>query len=112
MRKTLLSVGTNLTLLGIRNMVFVRAGYEVIPAKTGASALRAINGREVDAVVIGHSVSERLRDRIAQAAKKQGLPVIALQVIPNCRPAPFVDATLCGLDGAAKITEVLKELIA
>jgi hypothetical protein len=42
MRKMRLSVGTNHSLLGLRNMVFVKAGYEVVSAKSGAVALQQI----------------------------------------------------------------------
>jgi hypothetical protein len=42
MRKMRLSLGTNHSLLGLRNMVFVKAGYEVVSAKSGAVALQQI----------------------------------------------------------------------
>jgi len=57
MRPTLLSVGTNHTLLGLRNAILARAGYAVVPVKTCARAIQAIGTRHLDAAIVGHSLS-------------------------------------------------------
>lgn len=103
MQKILLSVGTNHALLGIRNAVFVNAGYGVVPAKTCAVALRLIKSRHLDAVIVGHSLSRDLKERITAAAKKRRLPVVVLHAQPSQKPIILADANLCGIDGAAKI---------
>lgn len=111
MPKVLLSVGTNHTLLGVRNAVFTRKGYTVIPAKTGAAAIEAIRSRRVDAVIVGHSLSRSLQEKITEAAKQKQLPVVVLHITPNDNPITLADVNLCGLDGAALITEVIQKLL-
>jgi hypothetical protein len=49
MSKTLLSIGTNLSLLGLRNAVFAQAGYRVRTARTGAQATNIIAQESIDA---------------------------------------------------------------
>lgn len=78
MRRILLSVGTSHALLGIRNAVFVNAGYGVVPAKTCSGALRLIESRDLDAVIVGHSLSRDVKERITAAAKTKRLPVVVL----------------------------------
>lgn len=109
--KKLLSVGTNHTLLGIRNMALTSAGYEVISARTGAAALRAIGSRPFHAVIVGHSLSTGLKKSVVRAAKDRQLPVIVLHTNPFERYIADADANLCGIDGAARITEVLNNLL-
>ena len=111
MRKILLSVGTNHTLLSIRNAVFVNAGYGVVPTKTCGAALRLIQSRHLDAVIVGHSLSRDLKERITAAAKKKRLSVVVLHAQPSQEPLALADANLCGIDGAAKILEVLTNLL-
>jgi DNA-binding NtrC family response regulator len=111
MRKLLLSLGTNHTLLGVRNAVFVDAGYDVVPVKSGAAALDAIRSRHLSAVVIGHSLSRALKERITDAAKEQQLPVIVLHAHDYEAPVVGADANLCGIDGASTILRLLTELL-
>jgi DNA-binding response OmpR family regulator len=111
MLKILSSIGTNHTLLGIRNAVFTRRGYAVISAKSAASAIRAIESRRIDAVIVGHSLSRSLQEKITATAKNKRLPVIVLHAEPNSNPIPLADANLCGIDGAALITELLSDLV-
>jgi DNA-binding NtrC family response regulator len=110
-RKTLLSVGSNHSLLGMRNMVLARAGYDVIPARSGATALKAINSRTLDAVVVGHSVSQALKEKIVSAAKLKSLPVVVLHANAYEASVNQADANLCGIDGASRIVEILGELL-
>src|SRR6185437_1193746 len=112
MRKKLLSVGTNHTLLGIRNLVLASAGYEVIAARTGAGAINAINSCGLDAVIVGHSLSPSLKLRVVEAAKGRRLVVIVLHANAFEQHVPDADANLCGIDGAATIMEVLTKLLA
>src|SRR6185437_5156787 len=112
MREKLLSVGTNHTLLGIRNLVLASAGYEVIAARTGAGAINAINSCGLDAVIVGHSLSPSLKLRVVEAAKGRRLVVIVLHANAFEQHVPDADANLCGIDGAATIMEVLTKLLA
>jgi hypothetical protein len=111
MRKILLSVGTNHSLLGIRNTVFVNAGYAVIPAKSGAVAIQQIQCHHLAALIIGHSLSPSLKERITEAAKQKQLPVVVLHTYEHEAPIPAADANLCGIEGAAAILRVLTELL-
>ena len=112
MRRKLLSVGSNLSLLGLRNRVFEAAGYEVTPAKTAAQALASMGSREFDVVIVGHSLSPTLQRTVASAAKKQRVPVLVLHANPFAEQMPDVVANLCGTDGAATILDVLGDLFA
>jgi len=112
MRRKLLSVGSNLSLLGLRNRVFETAGYEVTPARTAAQALAAMRSREFDVVIVGHSLSPTLQSTVARAAKEQALPVLVLHANPFTEQMPDVAANLCGTDGAATILDVLGDLFA
>ena len=111
MRKKILSVGSNLSLLGLRNKIFETAGYEVIPARTAAQAIQTIGSHDLGVVIVGHSLSANLKTAVVKAAKEQGLPVVVLHVNPYAR-IPGVVANLCGTDGAAKILDVLSTLFA
>ncbi|HVH88238.1 MAG TPA: hypothetical protein VM912_16070, partial [Terriglobales bacterium] len=66
----------------------------------------------IDAVIVGHSLSRSLQDKITATAKDKRLPVIVLHAVPNDRPISSADANLCGIDGAALIMEMLRSLIA
>ena len=111
MRKALLSVGGNHRLLGIRNLVLLRAGYQVVSARSGVGALEAIQSKRLHAVVIGHTVSCPLKQSIIEAAKRRRLPVVVLHGTPYEENVAEADANLCGIDGAARIVEVLNELL-
>ena len=111
MRKKILSVGTNHhDLLLMRNMVLAGAGYEVVAAPSDSQAVAAITTGKIDAVIVGHSVSQALREQIVKAAKLKRLPTIVLHTNPFEARVPDADANLCGLDGAARIVEVLTQL--
>jgi DNA-binding NtrC family response regulator len=111
MPKALLSVGSNQKLLGIRNLVLLRAGYRVVSARSGTGALEAIQSKQLDAVIIGHTVSHRLKQIIVEAAKRRCLPVVVLQKHPYQERIAAADANLCGIDGAVQIVEVLERLL-
>lgn len=111
MRKVLLSVGTNHTLLGIRNTIFVNAGYAVVPAKSAGAALRVIRSRNLAAVIVGHALSPTLKERITEAGKQKQVPVIVLHTSDFEHPILAADVNLCGLDGAATVLEVLAKLV-
>jgi DNA-binding NtrC family response regulator len=110
MRKTLLSVGTNHSLLGLRNNVLTAAGYSVVPAKSGAVALKAIDSQHLAAIIIGHSLSLPLRAKLLEAAKNRCVPAIVLHAYAYETGLPEAYANLCGIDGAARIAEVLNHL--
>jgi hypothetical protein len=109
--KTLLSVGTNHSLLGIRNLVLARAGYKVLVGKSAAGALQAIESGRLDAVVVGHSVSRRLTEQIVAAARLRRIPTVVLHLNAYEARVTAADANLCGIDGAARIVEVLTQLL-
>jgi DNA-binding response OmpR family regulator len=111
MGKTLLSVGTNFTLLQLRNMVFVNAGYKVLPARSRATALKIIASEQLDGVIVGHTLSVSLRRSIVAGAKRKRLPVIVLHAHAHEEQLLDADANLVGIDGAARIVEVLSELM-
>lgn len=111
MRKKVLSVGTNHhDLLLMRNMVLAGAGYDVVAARNDSQAIAAITTGKIDAVIVGHSVAQALRDQIVKAAKLKRLPIVVLHTHPFEARVPDADANLCGLDGAARIVEVLTQL--
>jgi response regulator RpfG family c-di-GMP phosphodiesterase len=112
MSKTLLSVGTNHSLLGLRNRVLAAAGYAVVPAKSASAALKIMNSRPLDAVILGHSLSPSLKEIVLDSAKSKGLPVIVLHAYAYEAALPDAYANLCGIDGAARIAEVLSDLFA
>ena len=112
MQRRLLSIGTNLTLLKIRHLVFINAGYAVVTARSGAAAIRAIQSGEADAVIVGHSLTRSMKQLVVDAAKGSQLPVIVLHANLYEEPIAKADANLCGTDGAARIVEDLSALLA
>src|SRR5690348_13912818 len=109
--RALLSVGTNLSLLGLRNAVFTQAGYNVITARSAAQAAKLINSTSLSAVVVGHSLNWALQERVVAEAKKRALPAVVLHEHPFSRPVVLADANLCGIDGAATVTDLLGQLL-
>lgn len=112
MRKKVLSVGSNFSLLGLRNKVFETAGYEVTTARTAAQAVDTIRTRQLDVVILGHTLSANLKSTVISAAKERALPVIVLHANAYEARIPEVVANLCGIDGAATILDVLSNLFA
>jgi hypothetical protein len=92
-------------------MVFATAGYEVVPARSAAQALKVIKARHLDLVVVGHSLSRSLQQQVSKAAKEKALPVVVLHFNGYEEYFPDADANLCGIDGAAQIVEVLSDLV-
>jgi CheY-like chemotaxis protein len=110
MRKIVLSVGTNHSLLGLRNKVLAQAGYLIVPAKSGAAALKLMQSQPLDAVILGHSLSSSLKLKLLQAAKCEFLPAIVLHAYAYEADLSDAYANLCGIDGAARILDVLSDL--
>lgn len=110
MSKSLLSVGTNHSLLGLRNGVLTQTGYLIVPAKSGAVALKVMHSQPVEAVILGHSLSSSLKLKLLRAAKRELLPVIVLHAYAYEADLSDAYANLCGIDGAARILEVLNTL--
>jgi CheY-like chemotaxis protein len=110
MSKIVLSVGTNHSLLGLRNKVLSQAGYLIIPAKSGAAALNLMQSQHLDAVILGHSLSSSLKLTLLQAAKRNSLPAVVLHAYAYEANLPDAYENLCGIDGAARILEVLSDL--
>lgn len=110
MRKTILSVGSNHTLLGLRNKVLTQAGYLTVSAKSGAAALKLMRYQRLDAIILGHTLSLPIRSKILEAAKRESLPVIALHACAYEADLRDSDINLCGIDGAAPILDFLSDL--
>lgn len=112
MGKTLLSVGTNFTLIHLRNIVFVNAGYKVLSARSGAVALKFLASEPLNGVIArAHVMTQpqtigcRGVQNRSVSRSRCSMPARHEECLLNA------DATLVGLDGAARIVEVLGELI-
>lgn len=78
MRSFILSVSGDRWLTPLRNAVLAHAGYAVIPAYTAEKAIEVLQHRHVSAMVIGHSIALKDRQRLCSEGLKLGIPSVVL----------------------------------
>jgi DNA-binding response OmpR family regulator len=93
MKKRILSISYEPSLLSTRRLLLEQMGYEVISAEgfTEACEARGVNDARFDLVILGHSVSPKDKEKmIAHIKRFCGAPILAL-LRPN--EAPVAGAT-------------------
>ncbi len=108
-RKRVLNVCMDRTLLQTRTAVLKAAGFRPIAANTLASAAKALAARQVQAVVMCHTISEHDREALVQVVRKRcaRARVIALSN-GYALPQHGVDATIESHDGPEALIQALR----
>ncbi len=111
MRKIILSLGLSDSAFQTRNAVLTAAGYGIIPANAVTEARHIINGRRVDAIVIGPRLPESDTLALAKVANEQKIPAVVLHAGHVLKPVRWADANLSNLDDANALLETIQELL-
>lgn len=114
MRSFILSVSSDRWLTSIRNTVLAHAGYAVIPSLSAADAMEVLLNRHVSAMVIGHTIPLRERERLCCEGRRHGIPAVVLDrnirvsdiasevhIDPADGPEAFLEALASVLSGRA-----------
>jgi hypothetical protein len=78
MRSFILSVSGDRWLTPLRNAVLAHAGYGVIPAYTAEKAMEVLAYRPVSAMVIGHAITAKDRQKLCSESRRLGVPTVIL----------------------------------
>ncbi len=110
MRKLLISVCRDVHLRAIRDILFIQAGYSVVPTKEPAQALHLVGQFNFAAAVVGHSFDASEKRSLIAAIKRQNpVPVISLYS-GSPDPREGADVYVCGLDPPGELLSALDEL--
>lgn len=93
-RKTILTISRDRPLQRTRTLILEDAGYTVLEVSTHSEALSLISAiKDIDLVVMCHSVPEGSRELLAEAIKREfpGIPILMLCRDWDPKP-PLVDA--------------------
>jgi hypothetical protein len=111
MRSFILSVSGDQWLTPLRNAVLAHAGYAVIPAYTAEKAIEVLQHRHVSAMVIGHSIAIRDRQRLCSEGNRRGVPAVILDHAsqgPDCVREMHIDP----LEGPETVLEAIATVLA
>lgn len=106
----ILSVSRNTSLLLRRNDALAMAGFSVVSPKSPSEAPFLALQRDVDAIVIGHSVHADERDVIIQAIRRvcPACIVVFVYLGMESGPEPLADVSLDVTNGAQNLIAELQ----
>jgi DNA-binding NtrC family response regulator len=107
----ILSVSRNVNLLLSRNDALAMAGFTVVSPRTPEEAPLLAAERDVDAVIIGHSVEQGTRERIVAAVRhvRPASLVVFVYAFPDTKGDPTADLSIDVTDGPEKLIAALQE---
>ena len=106
----ILSVSRNTSLLLRRNDALAMAGFSVVSPKSPSEAPFLALQRNVDAIVIGHSVKPEEREIIIQAIRRvcPACVVVFVYLAHESGPEPLADLSLDVTNGAENLISELQ----
>jgi len=90
-KKRILSLATDSSLLTLRAMILQAAGYEVHSASNLLQVIEAYKSGDFDLVLIGHTISEKEKRRIASKLRELGTNGSVLELCLISPEIPNVD---------------------
>jgi CheY-like chemotaxis protein len=113
-RFVILCVDDERVSLIVRSRVLEKAGYDVIPANSGAEALHALQSRPVDLVLTDLLMPGMNGAELAREVKirKPGLPVMLFSGVNEMPPeGSAADSFVSKLEGPAFLCEKVAEIL-
>jgi hypothetical protein len=91
--------------------VLAHAGYAVIPAYTAEKAIEVLQNRHVSAMVIGHSIALKDRQRLCSEGLKLGIPAVVLDKAVQSRDCTR-ELHIDPLEGPEMVLEAIATVLA
>lgn len=107
--RKVISVGANPELLWLRNFVLQSAGFDVATIRDQDHALTAIRGGDCGTLLMCYSLTEPVRQRLAEAFRKH-CPDGRIVVITNQRldKPDFADTFVYGVEGPEALIQAIR----
>jgi len=108
----LLSVGCDPLLMGTRTGLLVEAGYSVVPSFTSRDAFQMFISRDIDLVIICHTIPEEEKNKLIASMKERNkrTPIVSIHADGEA-DGELVDAYVHGLDGPVALLSCIAELL-
>ena len=84
-----------------RHNLLVSAGFEVISVASKSEAVKLLEAKEFDVLLVGHGVPAEQRNQVAVRAKLSGKTLVIFLYRLNINKAEYADAVL-SVDGCAE----------
>ncbi len=110
-RGKLLSLGKHTPVLGARNRMLERAGYEVVSASSVQDAERKLKAQRFDAAIIGYTFSKKEKQLLAKlTGDGYDLPAILLYIKPGDMGIP-ASAHVSAVNGEAALLAAITSVL-
>ena len=94
-----LSVGRDPLLMRTRTVLLLEAGYSVMPSFTSRDAFQIFSSREIDLVILCHTIPQEEKSKLIVSMKeRKRAPIVCIHVDGEA-DGKLVDAYLHSLDG-------------
>ncbi len=107
-----LSVGRDPLLMRTRTGVLLDAGYSVMPSFTSRDAVQIFSAREIDLVILCHTIPEEEKIKLIDSMKlgSKRTPIISIHADGEA-DAKLVDAYVHGLDGPEALLSCISKVL-
>ena len=108
----LLSVGLDPLLMRTRTSLLSNAGYSVMPSFTSRYAFQIFTSRDIDMVILCHSIPEQERTKLIISMKERNerTPIISIHANGEA-DGKLVDAYVHGLDGPETLLSCVAQVL-
>jgi PleD family two-component response regulator len=111
MAKRILSLATDSSLLTLRAMILQAAGYEVHSATNLLQVIEAYHSGDFDLILIGHTINEKEKRRIATKLRELGTNGSVLELCLISPEIPNVDYWIIE-SGPEVLLDKIQEILA
>ena len=107
-----LSVGRDPLLMRTRTVLLLEAGYSVMPSFTSRDAFQIFSSREIDLVILCHTIPQEEKSKLIASMKKRNkrTPIVCIHVDGET-DGKLVDAYVHGLDGPEALLSCIAKLL-
>jgi len=107
-----LSVGRDPLLMRTRTGVLLNAGYSVMPSFTSRDAFQIFSSREIDLVILCHTIPEEEKIKLIGSMKlgNERTPIVCIHVDGEA-DGKLVDAYVHSLDGPEALLSCVAEVL-
>src|SRR6266516_8027322 len=107
-----LSVGSDPLLMRTRTALLGEAGYSVMPSFTSRDAFLIFTSREIDLVILCHTIPEEEKIKLigSMKVKNNRTPIISIHADGDADGA-LVDAYVHGLDGPEALLSCISKVL-
>ena len=107
-----LSVGRDPLLMRTRTGVLLNAGYSVMPSFTSRDAFQIFSSREIDLVILCHTIPEEEKIKLIGSIKlgNKRTPIVSIHADGET-DEELVDAYVHGLDGPEALLSCISKVL-